>query len=122
MEKTINIDGKDIVLKTNGATPIAYQNKFRRDFIGDMMSLGKIAQSMQQKDKEQQDDELNYLEVMSQFNTRLFYDLLWFFAKEADKSIKPQEKWLAEFDNVPILDYIGDIIDLAMGALQQKKR
>lgn len=41
MEKTINIDGKDVKLISSGATPIIYKNAFGRDFC----RLGTISEN-----------------------------------------------------------------------------
>ena len=50
MEKTIEIDGKKIRFKTNGATPLRYKAQFGKDFFKEILKLAPL-EKLQGKDK-----------------------------------------------------------------------
>ena len=41
MEKTINIAGKDVTLKSTGSLPIRYKTQFKEDFFSALMKMEK---------------------------------------------------------------------------------
>ena len=42
MQKTINVCGKEVVLKTNGLVPLIYKKEFKRDFFKDIQTLSNL--------------------------------------------------------------------------------
>lgn len=106
MEKIINIDGRDVKLKADGAILLRYKMQFQRDCLQDMFHLVKI--------KETKD--------YSQFDTELLYRLTWVLAKTANTEIPPMMEWFAQFDNFPIFEVLPDVMDIIRGCLATKKK
>lgn len=106
MEKIINVDGKQIKLKADGAILLRYKMQFQRDCLQDMFRLAKI--------KETQD--------YSQFDTDLLYRLTWILAKTGDNEIPPMMEWFSEFNNFPIFEVLPDVMDLIKNCLATKKK
>ena len=52
MEKTIEIDGKKIGFKTNGATPLRYKAQFGKDYFKEIMKLAPLENLMGKKEDE----------------------------------------------------------------------
>ncbi len=98
MQKTINVCGKEIVLKTNGLVPLIYKKEFKRDFFLDVRETTK-------------DD----------YDIELLYNLLWTYAKTADSSIPSMYEWLEGLEALPITKYIKDIIELTTFCITTKK-
>ena len=46
MEKTIEIDGKKIRFKTNGATPLRYKAQFGKDYFKEILKFAPLEKSM----------------------------------------------------------------------------
>lgn len=100
MEKTIEIDGKNVRLKSNALLPIVFRANFGRDIFevqSQIFGLGKSGLSVRQiKD-------IECVGVMQ---------MVWTMAKIADDSIKPFEEWVGEFDEFPVFDFFNEIFDL----------
>lgn len=97
MQKTINVCGEDIVLKTNGFVPILYKKEFKRDFFKDIQAMSE-------------DD----------YDKEILYNLVWIYAKIADKEIGDFDEWLSSFEAFPIFDYITDIIEMTTACITSK--
>ena len=97
MQKTIKADNKEIVLKTNGLTPLIYQRELKRDFFKDAIAIAN-----------------------KKYDAIVISDMLWCFAFTADDSLPPIEKWLSEFDCFPLLDFIPVVVELLTSALTIK--
>ena len=94
MQKTINVDGKKIVLKTNGLVPLIYKKEFKRDFFADIHAL-----NTQKSDIE------------------ILYNLAWVYAKAADEEILPLYEWLESFESFPIMLYRKTILELTVACI-----
>lgn len=80
MKKTITIDGKDVILQTNGVVPLLYKKEFKRDFFADILALqGKS------------------------MDVEVVYNLIWTFAKIADESIPDLWEWVSQFESFPAI-------------------
>lgn len=115
MEKTITIDGKQIPLKSTGATAIRYKAQFRKDLLSEIMKLGvldKIANNQ---------DELNYSDFEGA-DFEVIYNFIWILAKTADPSIPDPITWLDGFDEFPVLEIFPEVQDLLMSTIQGKKK
>ena len=107
MEKTLTIDGKQVVFKSTGATPLRYKQQFGKDFFAEIAKMSKG--SSKKFDLENLDMEA-------------FYNIAWVFAKTADKTIPEPLEWLDTFETFPILDIIPDLQDMLLGTMQTKKK
>lgn len=117
MEITINIDGKDVPFKTNGAVAPRYMAQFKRDLLKDILTItiGKI-------DLEKATDEEKLKWIRDNIDFMLFYNIAWIFAKTADKTIKSPEEWLEGFDSFPIIEIITPLMELLEVWLGTKKK
>ena len=97
MQKTINVCGEDIVLKTYGLVPILYKKVFKRDIFKDIQNMSK-----------------------NDYDIEILYNLVWLYARIANKEIGGFEEWLSSFDALPIADYIGDIIEMTTACITSK--
>ena len=95
MKKLLNIDGKEIILSSNGAAPIIYKKEFKRDFFSD---LAKLA------------DQDN-------FDFEVVYNFFYVFAKIGNKDIVDFEDFFSQFDNFGIGDYVSDVVEIATSCI-----
>ena len=108
MEKIIIIDGKEVQLKTTGATPLRYKAQFGKDFFNE---LSKLEQLNKKGSKS-----------LESIDFELFYNLTWLFAKTANKDIPTLVEWLDSFDSFPVSEIMHDIIDLVTSCIVTKKK
>ena len=118
MEKTIEIDGKEVRLKSTGAIPIRYKAQFGRDYFADLMKMYKLAKI--NTNKKELDDK-DY-EALTLVDFEVFYNLIWVMAKTADKSIPDPLTWLDGFEEFPIMEIIPQIQDLIEKNLKTTKK
>ena len=119
MEKTINIDGKDVKLISSGATPIIYKNAFGRDFFADLGQFLKIAETANKSKKGQEMAAL--LPLFENGDIAIMHNFVWVYAKNADMQLKPLDEWLADFTEFPMFDFLGDVMELVMRSVTTKK-
>lgn len=98
MKKLLNIDGKEIILSSNGAAPIIYKKEFKRDFFADLVKLA---------------DQDN-------FDFEVVYNFFYVFAKIGNKDIADFENFFSQFDNFAIGDYITDVVEIATSCISTK--
>ena len=114
MEKIIEVDGKELKLRTNGYTPVLYSMTFKKDMLKGLSDLvggfGKISKDMNEAD------------IIENIDTMFLYELLWVNAKTADKKTPPIQKFLESFDSLPILDLTEELLELNMDNLTSKKK
>jgi hypothetical protein len=115
MEKTIEIDGKKINLKSTGATPLRYKSQFGKDFFAEIFKLGKL-------EKINLDDKDIDYEALSGLDFEVFYNIIWTMAKTADKSIPEPLEWLDGFDEFPIVEILPQMQDMIFRNLATKKK
>ena len=119
MEKTIEIDGKKVKLKSTAGTPKRYKAQFRKDYFSELLKLSKL---MTNTDGEEFDlakidySELDYLDF------EVFYNFIWVLAKTANKEIGDPLDWLDEFDSMPLAEIFPEIIDLLESSISTKKK
>lgn len=105
MEKTLNIDGRQVKFKSTGAFLLKYKAQFHRDALKDIYKIqGALGE----------DNEIANIEAL---DLEVFYDLVWTLAKTADPSIDPPMEWLDTFGEFPLMDIIPEIIDLIFSCI-----
>ncbi|HHT7172083.1 TPA: hypothetical protein ACTZ3H_002775 [Bacillus cereus] len=120
MEKTIVIDDKNVLLKSTAGTAIRYKSQFRRDMFADILSLGVLS-SLLSSNGEQENIDLSQADF-SKLDFEVIYNLVWAFAKTADKSVPDPLSWLDTFGEFPIAEIITEIQDLIKSTVQSKKK
>ena len=119
MEKTIEIDGQKVRLKSTAGTPKRYKAQFRKDNFSELLKLSKLMSGVDGEtfDLSKIDySELDYLDF------EVFYNFIWVLAKTADKNIGDPLDWLDEFDSMPLAEIFPQIIDLLESSISTKKK
>lgn len=103
MEKTINIDGKEVRLRATAAVPRLYRIKFGRDIMQD---LSKLSDAYEKATTEQERFEATDL--------GLFENVAYIMAKHADKDAVPSsvEEWLDSFEVFSVYQVLPEILTL----------
>lgn len=103
MEKTINIDGKEVRLRATAAVPRLYRIKFGRDIMQD---LAKLAAAYEKATTEQ--------EQLAATDLGLFESVAYIMAKHADEYAVPGsvEEWLEQFEIFDIYQVLPEILEL----------
>ncbi|MGY3748072.1 hypothetical protein ACWN8P_12505 [Vagococcus salmoninarum] len=116
MEKIINIDGREVKLKSTAATPILFKQQFRKDFFAEIIKLNKIF-----GDKQQNLNDMTY-EDIAHIDFDCFYNIIWILAKGGNSEIKEPITWLEEFSEFPLDEIFPEIQDMLFSLLQRTKK
>lgn len=113
MEKTIEIDGKQVSFKSTAATPLRYKAQFGRDYFSEILKMEGLTKLKNSKDTSK---------MLSRVDFDTFYNIIWVLAKTADKSIPEPLEWLDGFEEFPLFEIIPQIQDLIVMSIQGKKK
>lgn len=113
MEKTLNIDGKDIKFKATGGTCRMYRFYFRRDLLKDFARLEKKAEELE---KSGDADNVSKFELI---DLEIFENLVWTMAKAANPNLPDMEVWLDGFETFSIYKNLHDILEILVGSMEQ---
>ncbi|MBC1752539.1 hypothetical protein [Listeria seeligeri] len=118
MEKTIDISGKKVPLKSTGATVLRYKQQFGKDYFSELMKMTKAIEPMKKNKKNTNlaDSDLSLLDF------EVLYNFVWVLAKTANPSIPEPLEWLDGFDSFPIVEIMPEIEDLLAASIQTKKK
>lgn len=108
MEKMIKIGDKEVALKTTGATLLRYKMQFGKDLLIELVKL----------DTAYEEGELK----VEKLDFEMFYNILWIMAKTAEPSIKPPLEWLDEFEELPILEILPEVMELLTNLMKTSKK
>lgn len=98
MERTINIDGRDVKFKATAATIRNYRALFQRDLLMDFQKLQADTTSG---------------ETLSSDTLTIFENLAYIMAKQADPTIPDTaDEWLDTFDMFSIYVVLPQIVEL----------
>lgn len=134
MEKIIKIGGKEVKFKFTLSAFYIFKNQFSYDAMSKVIpAVGEILSSVDfsiltSKDgKDVEGGEFinmlgRTLESTYNFEVVDFLNLLWAFAKNADRSIQEPEIWFGEFDEFPIIDVMREFIPALLESLGSKKK
>lgn len=103
MEKTIEIDGKQVKFRATAAIPRLYRIKFGRDIMQDMTALKKELEKAQEGKGP----------IPPRF-LQIFEDVSYLMAKHADPEMEANspEDWLEEFSTFSIYAVFPKLLDL----------
>lgn len=106
-QKTVRIDGRDIVLKATARTPRLYRQLFGRDMIQDMAKLRDAYGRKQSEDVD-----------LSAVDLTMFENLAYTMAKQGDPSIPDSpDDWLDTFGMFSIYEIFPAMMDLWRGSM-----
>lgn len=103
MDKTVEIDGKEVKFRATARTPRLYRMVIGRDMIQDMNKLMKAYER-----KKQNDDELDVIDL------QIFEDVAYAMARHANPDIeqKTADEWLDTFNVFSIYEVLPHILEL----------
>lgn len=114
MEKTIEIDGKQVIFKSTGATALRYKAQFGKDFFSEIYKMEGMQKALKSKK--------NDAEKLANIDFELFYNIAWVLAKTADNKIPEPLTWLDNFDTFPIMEILPELNELIISNIQSKKK
>ena len=101
MEKTIQIDGKDFLLRASAMNMIVYRSQFNKDI---MEVAGQIIKAGSTQD-------------FSSLDSLGVAKLIWTMGKTANKDLPNFEEWFEGIESFPVLDILGSCMELIMSNL-----
>ena len=108
MEKLIKIGSKEVALKTTGATLLRYKMQFGKDLLTELIKLDGAYQN-----GELQAEKLDF---------EMFFNIIWVMAKTATPDIKPPLEWLDEFEELPLLDVLPQVMELLTNLMRSSRK
>lgn len=117
MVKVVRVDGKDVVLKTNGAMLLRYKALFKKDLISELLSVAELLKgaNLIGESVGNGNDNLAILEGVKGIDFDIFYNLFYVLAKNGNGSIcDDMSEYFAGFEDFSILDYVDDIMSLVL--------
>ena len=115
VQKTVEIDGKEVTFKASAAIPRLYRVKFRRDIFKDMSDLMKDIKANQkaaQKKADKEDDE-EPESTLSIESLEIFENIAYMMAKYADPNVPDNiDEWLDQFETFSIYMVMPKIVEL----------
>lgn len=121
MEKTINIDGKDIRFRTTARVSMRYKEYLGREMMPDLMNMVPMIMKLQPLENidNVEDLPLNAFDGVS-FDT--IYRLAWVYAKTADDSTPDIGTWLDGFTEFPVIDVAAELMPLIKSSISISKK
>jgi hypothetical protein len=106
VEKTVKIDGKDVVLKASAYNLVLYRAEFGEDiFVAKNDVFSALTGSQLNLEK------IDGLGVAK---------MVWTMAKTADESIPGFHAWIRTIDDLPVVDLLTDNLELFVSNMSQK--
>ena len=112
IERTIQIDGKDVRLKSSGMLPRIYWAKFRRDLFKDFNNLKDDYGENTKDGEDEEDEEKTGMSSISVNNLQVFENIAYAMAWHADPSIPDIEEWLEQFNIFSIYEVMPVILTM----------
>lgn len=103
IERTIQIDGQEVKLKSSAALPRLYRIKFKRDILVDMKRLEKSYNKNQNEDK-----------AFERLDLEIFENVAYIMAYAADRKNTPDNiyAWLDKFNSFSIYEVFPVIAEM----------
>lgn len=102
LQKTVNINGKEVAFRSSATIPRLYRLKFHRDIFKDLARLEKSY-----KKREDGEDELEIEDL------EIFENVAYIMALHADPSIPSTiDEWLDQFEMFSIYEILPEILEL----------
>lgn len=117
MEKTVEIDGKEIKLKVSNTTPFIYKRYFQKDFFQELSrSFNRIPSHLNMNNA------IHRAFITENMNTTFFYELVWTLAKTANKKIPKMNRFLRNVPTTAILEVAIDASDMVIPLVKRLGR
>lgn len=115
VQKTVEIDGKEVTFKASAAIPRLYRVKFRRDIFKDMNDLMKDIKANQKaaQEKAENEDDEEPESTLSIESLEIFENIAYMMAKYADPNVPDNiDEWLDQFETFSIYMVMPKIVEL----------
>lgn len=123
MEKTIEIAGQKVRLKTSGAFALRYKAQFHKDYFKELVKLVPLLKVYEkvEKSKSKKNELQNMVDAMNLIDFELFYNIVWTMAKTADPSIPEPLEWLDQFETFPIIEILPQMQEMMTAMIATEK-
>ena len=112
MEKTIIVDGREVMMKASALVPRLYRFKFGRDMMQDMTQLQRAYSKVTTLPEDATEEEKMEAQL-SAIDLTIFENLAYIMAKHADSSLPgTPEEWLDSFSMFSIYEVLPEILGL----------
>ncbi len=104
MERTVNIDGREVRLRASAAIPRMYRIRFRRDIIQDMSSIQRAISQARENVTKFNTDENDEVSSLPLDALTMFENIAYLMARHADPEAVPDsvDAWLDGFETFSI--------------------
>ncbi len=104
MERTVNIDGREVRLRASAAIPRMYRIRFRRDIIQDMSSIQRAISQARENVTKLNTDENDEVSSLPLDALTMFENIAYLMARHADPEAVPDsvDAWLDGFETFSI--------------------
>lgn len=106
MEKTVQIDGKDVVLKATAYNLVLYRAEFGQDLFQEKAKVFAAISGSQL--------------TLSKIDGLGVARMIWCMAKTADESLPGFNQWMRSIEDLPVVDLLSDNIELFISNMSQK--
>lgn len=124
MESIIKLGDEEVRLKANAITAHYYKNQFKSDILKDTLNaLGGVGTVMQLMDLKGVEDYKKLQTMLDGIDTVLIHQLVWSFAKTADRNFIPFYQWIENVDLPPVTELLleDNFVELLIGNVYRKK-
>ena len=104
MERTVNIDGREVRLRASAAIPRMYRIRFRRDIIQDMSSIQRAISQARENVTKLNTDENDEVSSLPLDALTMFENIAYLMARHADPEAVPDsvDAWLGGVETFSI--------------------
>lgn len=113
MEKTVNIGGRDMLLKATAKLPIVFEAQFGKNFMEVQQNIFNIVSTDADGNRQVDLSKLDYVGLCQ---------IIWAMAKSGEAQTPPFDDWLDTLDALPMIDTIEEIIELLLANLVSRSR
>lgn len=112
MDRTVNIDGKDVKFRATARTPRLYRVLIGRDMIQDMNRLSKAYKKASEVSKDATDEEKQDAQL-SMVDLEIFENAAYVMARHANPELQmTADEWLDTFEIFSIWQILPEILKL----------
>lgn len=127
MIKTVRIDDREVKFKFSFASFYIFKNQFRYDPLQKVLpAIGEAINALNTLDisKSEITAEVvgDVFENVSSLEAIDLLNLIWAFAKTADRDIKEPEYWYDDFENFPLFDVVAELFPVFVESMGSKKK
>lgn len=109
MDKTIKIDGRNVIFRKTGGTAMRYKRQFGRELNADLATIYSVLPGVKATIET---DKFAAMTMMLGVETEWMYDILFIMAQQADPSIMDEIEWLDSFDSFNVWTIFFELLPM----------